>query len=326
MPGFSLIQDYRTGYGASGYKGLFMGAQPPRLHSAKRPRMTINRAFINSFSVGRVRSTGHDVEVTEHRMLSVIFPMSGSLETRFKDRAFRVKPGQALIAGRGARETRVTRSADGPFLGLVILFDQIDLAKFARETVSKTVGDTVGGDVFDVCNVSGMSQARHLRQLTTMLCDDLDDRRLPPMRFESEVSWQNLIVEKLVSVIAENAGHSINPPIQSERHASRHVRLAVDHMLACYGEIETIADVALACGVSTRTLEIAFQKVVGRTPFSVLSDIRLEQARRLLTAEDGVTVAAAAYAVGFGHSGRFSKAYAQMFGELPSITLARRGF
>ena len=98
-------------------------------------------------------------------------------------------------------------------------------------------------------------------------------------------------------------------------------------MMSAYEEIRTIAEVALACGVSTRTLETAFRKVMSRTPWTVLTDIRLDRARQLLlTGDKGSTVASVAYTVGFGHTGRFAKSYTAKFGEPPSAALARRGF
>lgn len=109
------------------------------------------------------------------------------------------------------------------------------------------------------------------------------------------------------------------------RPVYRHVATALDHMRVQFSETETMADVAAACGVSTRTLEAAFRLVLGTRPHAVLTAFRLEEARRLLSLPDSApTVTEAAIACGFGHLGRFSATYRARFGEARSETRARR--
>jgi transcriptional regulator GlxA family with amidase domain len=86
-----------------------------------------------------------------------------------------------------------------------------------------------------------------------------------------------------------------------------------------------IAEVAAACGVSSRTLEHAFRDAVGLTPMQVLTSFRLDEARSmLLDRETDASVTDIAMACGFRHLGRFSRVYGHRFGELPSETRARR--
>ncbi|GAB5097729.1 AraC family transcriptional regulator [Caballeronia sp. HLA56] len=87
-------------------------------------------------------------------------------------------------------------------------------------------------------------------------------------------------------------------------------------------QLEDIANVA---GVSPRTLRDRFQSVRGVSPMQFLRDVRMQQARdALLAAEPHARVSDIALACGFFHLGRFSIAYAKVFGELPSETLRKR--
>lgn len=87
----------------------------------------------------------------------------------------------------------------------------------------------------------------------------------------------------------------------------------------------TVADIADAAEVSTRTLQQHFQRTCCTTPLGYAQQIRLEHARQLLCAATGAnsTVAAYARACGFQHLGRFSATYRAQFGENPLITLQR---
>jgi AraC-like DNA-binding protein len=85
-----------------------------------------------------------------------------------------------------------------------------------------------------------------------------------------------------------------------------------------------LKDIAQAAGVSVRSLENAFRRYWRSTPTGHVRNLRLEAAHHLLTHPvRGMSVSDAATTVGFPHLGRFSRSYAQRFGELPSASLRR---
>ena len=87
----------------------------------------------------------------------------------------------------------------------------------------------------------------------------------------------------------------------------------------------TAMELAMAVGVSQRTLNYAFQKVLDMTPCSYLQCQRLNAAHRELAVADpkGSTVTNIALKWGFNHAGRFSLLYRKLFDETPSETLRR---
>ncbi|UBQ02567.1 AraC family transcriptional regulator [Curtobacterium sp. TXMA1] len=103
----------------------------------------------------------------------------------------------------------------------------------------------------------------------------------------------------------------------------RSLRFAQEWMIAHAREPITSIDVSRATGIAARSLQAAFQRHTNATPMEFLRQVRLHRSRADLvrsTPSDS-TVAAIAQAWGFQHLGRFSKYYADAFGELPSETL-----
>jgi AraC family ethanolamine operon transcriptional activator len=77
-------------------------------------------------------------------------------------------------------------------------------------------------------------------------------------------------------------------------------------------------------GVSVRTLHNAVTRFRGVSLHQYLRTRRLWMVRqRLLTGAPSLQVKSAAQAFGFWHLGEFAAAYAALFGEVPSQTLAR---
>lgn len=86
-----------------------------------------------------------------------------------------------------------------------------------------------------------------------------------------------------------------------------------------------LEDMAATLKVSRRTIHNVMMRVRGLTLLSYVRLMRLRAVRRdLLYAPDVRLVKQAAMRNGFMHQGRFSKDYADLFGESPSATLERR--
>ncbi len=105
----------------------------------------------------------------------------------------------------------------------------------------------------------------------------------------------------------------------------RIVKLAEDHAAAHLGDHLYVGDLCVALGVSERTLEYAFAKVMHLSPIAFLRRLRLHRVRQALRAatRGSTTVSIEALNGGFSHFGEFSRDYRDCFGELPSETLRR---
>jgi transcriptional regulator GlxA family with amidase domain len=86
----------------------------------------------------------------------------------------------------------------------------------------------------------------------------------------------------------------------------------------------SVESLARAAGVSTRSLCRSFQRLRGCGPMAAVRRVRLQLVRRdLLAGGPETRVTDMAMRWGFYHLGRFSRLYAEQFGELPSATHRR---
>lgn len=105
----------------------------------------------------------------------------------------------------------------------------------------------------------------------------------------------------------------------------RYVKRARDYIHAHADKKIGLAEIAEAAGCSYRTLQKGFMDALSHSPMAYLRIVRLKRVRSLLQAGGGEsTVAHAAKVWGFTNMGRFARAYADQFGELPSDTVRRR--
>jgi AraC family ethanolamine operon transcriptional activator len=112
-------------------------------------------------------------------------------------------------------------------------------------------------------------------------------------------------------------------PGSFDRHRKLIARL--DEVVELFGSKPLYSDdLAVALGVSARTLQVAAQAVHGVSLHHYLRLKRLWAVRvQLMSGGNGMTVKAAALGNGFWHLGDFSSGYKRVFGESPSETLLR---
>jgi transcriptional regulator GlxA family with amidase domain len=85
-----------------------------------------------------------------------------------------------------------------------------------------------------------------------------------------------------------------------------------------------ISEFSRLLSIEHRAITRAFRAVHGCSPYVYLRNQRLIRARnKILLARKGATVKQIAVQFGFTEFGRFSVEYKNLFGESPSITLAR---
>ena len=118
-------------------------------------------------------------------------------------------------------------------------------------------------------------------------------------------------------------------PMRSARTAvtqSKVLRRAAEYLEANAGTNVYVADLCAATGVSIRSLEKIFRAHLGMPAMRYLKLQRLHHAYKLLRDPDSgiASVKAASLSCGFWELGRFAGEYRELFGELPSATLAKR--
>lgn len=114
--------------------------------------------------------------------------------------------------------------------------------------------------------------------------------------------------------------------IEPLHHRARIAREVLEVLRSGLENPPTVTELCERTGARERTLYLSCMEAFGRPPAKLLTELRLNAARRaLLEPAQGATVTRVAALYGFTHFGRFSESYFHQFGELPSATLARAG-
>jgi AraC-like DNA-binding protein len=146
-------------------------------------------------------------------------------------------------------------------------------------------------------------------------------------RKETILAAQTELLEILLAALDATTVPQHTLRDRTRQNYSRIIKRAEDYALAHVGDrLYDVTDLCVASGVSERTLQHAFQKVMGMSPVAYLTRLRLHRVRKALqmATHGSTTVSAQALNWGFWHFGDFSRAYKNCFGELPSKTLRRK--
>jgi AraC family ethanolamine operon transcriptional activator len=134
------------------------------------------------------------------------------------------------------------------------------------------------------------------------------------------------VAEDALRLLERTVSRSLRPPSRPPYSLrQKGLRRALEYLRQASLENQSIPEISRAAGVSQRTLEYAFRDVFGLTPLEFLKLRRLHATRRdlLCAGPKQATVMAIAYRHGFYHPSRFAMNYRRLFGEQPSVTLAR---
>ena len=135
-------------------------------------------------------------------------------------------------------------------------------------------------------------------------------------------------VEFMDSLFATIESSDINQQAKSDKRGKSHshiVQACEDYTSNLEGRRPYLSELCAVANVSERTLQYAFQDIMGMPPLTYLLRLRLHWARdELRRATSGTTtVTDVAINWGFWHFGEFSRAYKNCFAEVPSATLKR---
>lgn len=268
-------------------------------------------------TLGRVQSSGHEIELKENSNVTLLIPSAGILDIRVVDRDYRADRGRPIVLRPTERRTRASTIVGARFRATTLQVS-MDRLRMLAATMNLPPETALRHDASALSGLAGKCLARQLPQLA----DDL--LRHPEGVLPSRVvgALGTLIDEQLccmLCITAENqASRSLLPAYHRVRQAEELMRAHSDEPLS-------MLQVAESLGVSLRSLQLALQEVHDLGPRDILNRIRLEKARRrLLAGPRDAQVTTVALDSGFFHLSRFAQAYAKLYGERPSETLARR--
>lgn len=197
----------------------------------------------------------------------------------------------------------------------------VDLGEFS--TYAEDVGSYKLNGSSDGASLIVNSHASHAA-LSNALNAALEMTTVNPFllsRTQSAKTLQMSIYDQMLDVLTADVPRQ---KLNSSRNRDVLVARAREYLHEHSGDVVSIAEVCRALRVSRRTLQYAFQDVVGVNPIAYLRALRLNMVRReLKTCGKSGAVLDIAARWGFWHPSHFSNDYRVMFGELPSETRQR---
>lgn len=271
-------------------------------------KVTSARFPVIGTSLLRVTSSGHEIDVTDEKFLTIMLPTQGATRVRTGRDVRVIREGAALAFGPSERWSRVDRCGHRDFRAKVA---KIDLQGAGR---AKILPSLANDPIIPIAPAALEGFRGLVRYLFADLCSPVPTLAHQP----ASDLFAALVLEHLRHLLASDRA---NPALDGSHHAL--VRSAIDYMVAFSSDPLTVPSIAEAVGVSTRQLQDAFRLTTGQSPWEQLTSIRLEKARSQLLSGAGFSVTDIALSCGFSHLGRFSQTYRAIYGETPSATLRR---
>jgi AraC-like DNA-binding protein len=137
--------------------------------------------------------------------------------------------------------------------------------------------------------------------------------------------WGERLRGKLFALVGVLLSETAAPLLPAHLSCSHPImKDALDFMMAHLTEPLTLQELCRACGRSKRSMIYHFTDALGITPMAYFKLQRLNAVRRALKAADPDTTRVLDIAADFGfyHMGHFAVDYRELFGVLPSETLA----
>lgn len=232
--------------------------------------------------------------------------LQGSKVTSSGEQTVELGPGDALLVSHDLPVvSRITRaSAQEPYLAVILSID-LQVVRSLRDLLAEVPAPKA-------CTRSlsaGPAEPAWLAPLVRYL-ELIDNPR------DARVLGPSMLREIHYRLLLSSIGEMLRNLLVADSHASR-VAKAIYRLRASYRSSLRVADLAKAAGMSASSFHEHFKAITGTTPLQYQKDLRLIEARALLT-ERNNTVAEAAYAVGYESPTHFSRDYSRKFGLPPS--------
>lgn len=295
---------------------LFTDHNSFKMREAPRRELHTGIGSLDAFDASfmNIESSGHEIDVCDDTYLTVMLPVQGKVAVQSGLGQFTADSGGVLTFLPSARKTYVQPSGEGNFKAFLL---KVPLTSVS---LSMKFNLTRARIIHDALLPAQKNSHVALRELINYATTDCASETPVLSSKAAQLSLETLLWEHTrVFLDAHTSDGRRGTP-----SSTRSVMRAIEYMHSNFAEPLTIEAIATEIGVTTRGLQSAFSQVASLTPWECLTTIRLQNAHLLLRSDqDGRTVTRIALDSGFSHLGRFSKAYFETFGELPSETLKR---
>jgi AraC-like DNA-binding protein len=280
----------------------------------KTPHLQSAGVNLGDIRISTAGSTGHRISLADDRHVTVLIPFRRKISVSSVRRSVQAVRGGIIVTDTGSRTTEVAENYVGgvikiPKTGLVGRLGGMS-SYSRRPALPDLSGETHKN-----------AELAALRRYSLYLFGELERSDVLLDNERARANSAALLVELTFIAflrLGDQSGESARYPMASLRQ----VQQAEQLMRARLNEAISVADIADGLDISTRALQLAFQRHRQVTPWQFLDTLRLEEIRRrLTTATASESVTKIAFECGVGHLSRFANRYRQRFAETPSATL-----
>jgi AraC-like DNA-binding protein len=232
--------------------------------------------------------------------------LQGSKKVAVGDREIEFGAGESLVVSHELPVvSRITRaSKDEPYLALVLGIN-LNIIRSLYEEFGESAMSMDGSRSFEVDQVS----------------DDLLDSlyrlvNASQNKIDSLVLFSQILREVHFRLLQARYGGMLRELLRVDSRASN-ISKAISIIRNQFMDTLSVPELAKSVGMSTSSFHQHFKSITESTPLQYQKDLRLLEARRLITTERE-SVTSAALKVGYESPNQFSREYTRKFGINPS--------
>lgn len=242
---------------------------------------------------------------------SLCLVVQGMKRTMFAARRFEYRAGQALVVNVELPSVSqvIDASPTQPYLAVALEFD-LALMREVWESLEtpQCAAKETGSSVF-VADVEGPLMETVLRMLRLLETPEAVSA-LSPLLMREFYYW----------LLSGPHGAQIASIALSGNHTQR-VISAIHHLRERFAQPIRIGELAATARLSPSAFHRQFKALTDMTPLQYQKQLRLLEARRLLTLGD-LNAETVSYTVGYESPSQFSREYSRMFGNAPRRDVA----
>jgi AraC-like DNA-binding protein len=237
--------------------------------------------------------------------------LQGSKTATTGDQTVTLSPGKALLVSHALPVvSRITKaSASEPYLSFVLFLD-VQLIRSLYEQVADLPPPDDQVRSLSVAPAEASWFAPFLRYIELM-DNPLDAKVLGP----------SILREIHYRLLLSSIGQNLRNLLVADSYASR-VAKAIGQLKSEFRSPLRVSELAKIAAMSESSFHKHFKDVTGTTPLQFQKDLRLIEAKVLLT-QTGHAVSDAAFAVGYESPAHFSRDYSRRYGLAPSADASR---
>lgn len=237
--------------------------------------------------------------------------LQGEKQIGIAERSIVFGPGESLIVAHDLPvRSRITKAdPKAPYRAMIVTID-LEIVRSLYDQVSEKTYHKIGNDILGINQTDPAlidAMGRYL-----MLADKPD---------EAEVLGPLVLREIHFRLLVAPHGGMLRRLLRRDSHASR-VGLAIAQIRKSFRSPIAVSELAEVAGMSHSSFHNHFRSVTETTPLQFQKELRLVEARRLLS-EQNLSVSSAAFEVGYESASQFSREYARKFGVPPKVHLGQ---